>query len=115
MIQADMVKLEPQSKRLMDVLQITARNGFYQGPPDPFKKAYDNYRDDHGHFRHLTHSPGVLEVSSTEILIHLFPSGSYGGELQRIVGQTLEFRPAELGAPITTTTPLWLAHRSNST
>lgn len=89
MIQADMVKLEPQSKRLMDVLRITARNGFYQAL-QPFKKAYDNYRDDHGHFRHLTHSPGVLEVSSTEILIHLFPSGSYGGELQRIVGQTLE-------------------------
>ena len=89
MIQADMVKLEPGNKRLMDVLRITARNGFYQAL-QPFKKSYDNYRDDHGQFRHLTHSPGVLEVSSTEVLIHLFPSGSYGGELQRIVNQTLE-------------------------
>jgi hypothetical protein len=89
MIQADMVKLEPGSKRLMDVLRITARNGFYQAL-QPFKKSYNNYRDDHGQFRQLTHSPGVLEVSSTEVLIHLFPSGSYGGELQRIVNQTLE-------------------------
>jgi len=89
MIQADMVKLEPSSKRLLDVLRITARNGFYQAL-QPFKKSYDNYRDDHGQFRHLTHSPGVLEVSSTEVLIHLFPSGSYGGEFQRIVSQTLE-------------------------
>ena len=89
MIQADMVKLEPGSKRLMDVLRITARNGFYQAL-QPFRKSYDNYRDDHGQFRHLTLSPGVLEVSSTEVLIHLFPSGSYGGELQRIVNRTLE-------------------------
>ena len=31
MIQADMVKMEGQSKRLMDVLRITVRNLFYQG------------------------------------------------------------------------------------
>ena len=84
MIQADMVKLEPSSKRLLDVLRITARNGFYQAL-QPFKKSYDNYRDDHGQFRQLTHSPGVLEVSSTEVLIHLFPGGSYGSEFKRSV------------------------------
>ena len=49
MIQADMVKLEPSSKRLLDVLRITARNGFYQAL-QPFKKSYDNYRDDYGQF-----------------------------------------------------------------
>ena len=43
MIEAVMVKLEPQSKRLMDLLRITARNGFYQAL-QPFKEAYDNYR-----------------------------------------------------------------------
>ena len=88
MIQAEMVKLEPQSKRLMDVLRITARNGFYEAL-QPFKKAYDNYRDDHDHFRHLTQSPGVLEVGANEILVHLFPRTNYGGELRRIVEQTL--------------------------
>ena len=39
----------------------------------PFKEACDNYRDDHGYCRQLTQSPGVLEVSADEILIHLFP------------------------------------------
>ena len=72
MIEAAMVKLEPESKRLMDLRRITARNGFYQAL-QPFKKAYDNYRDDHGYCRQLTQSPGVLEVSADEILIHLFP------------------------------------------
>jgi hypothetical protein len=41
MIQAQMVKLEGQSKRLMDVLRISARNLFYQAL-QPFKEAYDN-------------------------------------------------------------------------
>ena len=49
MIQADRVKLEPSSKRLLDVLRITERNGFYQAL-QPFKKNYDNYRDDYGQF-----------------------------------------------------------------
>ena len=38
----------------------------------------------------LTHSPGVLEVGSTEVLIHLLPGGSYGGEFKRSVSQTFE-------------------------
>ena len=89
LIMAGMVKLEPQSKRLMDILRITARNVFYDAL-QPFKKAYDNYRDDHDHFRKLTQSAGVLEVGPTEILIHLFPRTNYGGSLRRIVTQTLE-------------------------
>ena len=89
MIQAQMVKMEPQCKRLMDVLRITARNLFYQAL-QPFKKAYDNYRDDHDHFRNLTQSPGVLEVSAGQIVIHLLPRTNYGGELRKAVSQTLE-------------------------
>jgi len=89
MIQAQMVKMEPQCKRLMDVLRITARNLFYQAL-QPFKKAYDNYRDDHDHFRKLTHSPGVLEVSAGQIVIHPLPRTNYGGELRKAVSQTLE-------------------------
>ena len=38
----------------------------------------------------LTHSPGVLEVSSTEVLIHLLRGGSYGSEFKRRVSQTFE-------------------------
>ena len=94
LIQAQMVKLEPQSKRLMDILRITARNGFYHAL-QPFKKRYDNYRDDHGYFRQLTHSAGVLEVGVDEILIHLFPRTQYGAELRRIVSEVLDKLNAE--------------------
>jgi len=89
MIQTQMVKMDSQCKRLMDGLRITARNLFYQAL-QPFKEAYDNYRDDHDHFRKLTQSPGVLEVSAGQIVIHLLPRTNYGGELRKIVSQTLE-------------------------
>jgi hypothetical protein len=89
MIQAQMVKMEPQCKRLMDVLRITARNLFYQAL-QPFKKAYDNYRDDHDHFRNLTQSPGVLEVRPDQIVIHLLPRTNYGAQLRKIVTQILD-------------------------
>ncbi len=89
MIQAHMVKMEGQCKRLMDVIRITARNLFYQAL-QPFKKAYDNYRDDHDYFRKLTQSPGVIEVRAEEIVIHLMPRTNYGGELRKAVIQTLD-------------------------
>jgi hypothetical protein len=89
LIQAQMVRMDSQCKRLMDVLRITARNLFYQAL-QPFKKAYDNYRDDHDHFRNLTQSPGVLEVSAGQIVIHLLPRTNYGAGLRKVVSQTLE-------------------------
>ena len=89
MIQAQMVKFDGQCKRLMDLLKISARNLFYEALA-PFKKAYDNYRDDHEHFRQLTQSPGVLEVQAEQIVIHLMPRSNYGGELRKVVNQTLE-------------------------
>ncbi len=99
MIQDDMVKMEGQCKRLMDVLRITVRNLFYQAL-QPFKKAYDNYRDDHDYFRKLTQSPGVMEVRAQEIVIHLMPRTNYGGELRKAVIQALEGMNAlELGHP----------------
>ena len=70
MIQNQMVRMDSQSKRLLDVLRITARNLFYQAL-QPFEKAYDNYRDDHDHFRKLTQSPGVLQVSAEQIVMAL--------------------------------------------
>jgi hypothetical protein len=89
MIQAQMVKMEGQCKRLMDVLKITVRNLFYKAL-QPFKKAYDNYRDDHDYFRKLTQSPGVIDVRAQEVVVHLMPPTQYGGELKKAVIQTLE-------------------------
>ncbi|MCP5528364.1 MAG: hypothetical protein H7A47_16365 [Verrucomicrobiales bacterium] len=70
-------------------MKITVRNLFYQAL-QPFKKAYDNYRDDHDYFRKLTQCPGVLEVRAQEILIHLMPRTNYGGGLRKAVIQTLD-------------------------
>lgn len=89
LIQDQMVRMDSQSKRLLDVLRITARNLFYQAL-QPFEKAYDNYRDDHDHFRKLTQSPGVLQVSAEQIVIHLLPRTNYGSRLRKAVNQTLE-------------------------
>ncbi len=82
------MKMDGQCKRLLDILKITARNLFYQAL-QPFKKAYDNYRDDHDHFRKLTQSPRVLEVSGQQIVVHLLPRTNYGSRLRKVVSQTL--------------------------
>ena len=88
LVRAEMVRIDGQSKRLMDVLKISARNLFYQ-TFEPFKKAYDNYRDDHEYFRQLTRSPGIVEVRGERIVIHLMPRTNYGGQLSKVVNQTL--------------------------
>ena len=62
-----MVRLDPEKKRLMDSLRVIARNVFYKAL-QPFKKAYNNYRDDHDQFRQLTQASGVLEVHPDQIV-----------------------------------------------
>jgi hypothetical protein len=89
LIQEQKVRMEPAPKRLMDSLRILARNVFYAAL-GPFKKAYNNYRDDHDQFRQLTHAAGVLEVSAEEIRVHLLPRVSYSPQLRRIIAGVLE-------------------------
>jgi hypothetical protein len=83
LIEEKMVRMEPNNKRLMDNLRVIARNAFYAALA-PFKKAYNNYRDDHDQFRQLTQASGVLEVRSEQIVVHLLPRASYSPQLQRI-------------------------------
>jgi DNA repair exonuclease SbcCD ATPase subunit len=45
LIEEQMVRLDPDKKRLMDNFRVIARNVFYAAL-GPFKKAYNNYRDD---------------------------------------------------------------------
>mgnify|MGYP001566821115 CR=1 FL=1 len=89
LIAQNMVRLEPSQKRLMDLLRILARNAFYAALA-PFKKAYNNYRDDHDYFRHLTQASGVLEVQPEQIVVHLMPPVNYSPQLRRIIGGVLE-------------------------
>jgi hypothetical protein len=89
MIEEKMVRLDPEKKRLMDSLRVIARNVFYKAP-QPFKKAYNNYRDDHGQFRQLTQASGVLEVCPDQIVAHLMPRVNYPPRLRRIIATVLE-------------------------
>src|ERR1019366_6382490 len=50
LIARQMVRLDTGPKRLLDAVKVVARNVFYRALA-PFKAAYDNYRDDHEHFR----------------------------------------------------------------
>jgi transposase len=89
LIAEKMVRLDPEKKRLMDCLRVIARNVFYQAL-QPFKKAYNNYRDDHGQFRQLTQASGVLEVRPDQIVVHLMPRVNYPPRVRRILATVLE-------------------------
>jgi hypothetical protein len=89
LIEEKMVRLDPEKKRLMDSLRVIARNVFYKAL-QPFKKAYNNYRDDHGQFRQLTQASGVLEVGPDQIVVHLMPRVNYPPRLRRILTRVLE-------------------------
>ena len=89
LIAEKMVRLDPEKKRLMDSLRGIARNVFYAAL-QPFKKAYNNYRDDHEQFRQLTQASGVLEVGPERIVVHLMPRVNYPPHLRRILTTVLE-------------------------
>jgi hypothetical protein len=89
MIEEKMVRLDPDKKRLMDSLRVIARNVFYKAL-QPFKKAYNNYRDDHDQFRQLIQASGVLETQPDQILVHLMPRATYSPQLRRIISVVLE-------------------------
>ncbi len=84
-----MVRLDPEKKRLMDSLRIIARNIFYRAL-QPFKKAYNNYRDDHDQFRQLTQASGVLELGAKQVVVHLMPQVGYPPQVRRIIGTVLD-------------------------
>jgi len=89
LIEEKMVRLDPEKKRLMDSLRVIARNVFYQAL-QPFKRAYNNYRDDHDQFRQLTQASGVLEVQTQQVVVHLMPRVNYPPQLRRMLGTVLE-------------------------
>jgi len=88
LISRQMVRLDTGPKRLLDAIKVVARNEFYRAL-GPFRAAYDNYRDDHDHFRRLTQSAGVLRWNGQELEVHLLPSAPYGAVLRRVWEQVL--------------------------
>ena len=88
LITRQMVRLDTGPKRLLDAIKVVARNEFYRALA-PFRAAYDNYRDDHEHFRRLSQSAGVLRWNGRELEVHLLPAVTYGPTLRRVWEQVL--------------------------
>jgi hypothetical protein len=88
LIQQQMVRLDTRNKRLLDSVKLIARNAFYQAL-QPFKSAYNNYRDDHELFRNLTHADGVLVESADQVEAYLLPTVNYPPTIAKIVNQLL--------------------------
>jgi hypothetical protein len=82
----------------MDNFRVIARNVFYAAL-GPFKKAYNNYRDDHDQFRQLTQCSGVLEVAAEQIVVHLMPRVNYAPRVRRIITELLAELNAKTGVP----------------
>ena len=98
LIARQMVRLDTGPKRLLDAVKVVARNVFYRALA-PFKAAYDNYRDDHEHFRRLTQSAGVLRWNGRELEVHLLPATPHGAALRRVWEQVLN--------GVNATQPVW--------
>ena len=98
LITRPMVRLDTGPKRLLDAIKVVARNEFYRAL-GPFRAAYDNYRDDHEHFRRLTQSASVLRWNGRELEVHLLPQVPYGATRRRVWEQVL--------AGVNAAGPLW--------
>lgn len=88
LIEDNFKKLETNKKSLMDGIKITARNFFYLSL-QPFKQAYDNYRDDHVLFRHLTRSSGLIRYHGERVEVLLMPEANYPPKVVKIIDDML--------------------------
>ena len=82
------VRLNTTCKSFMDNLKIIARNMFYK-MFQPFKKSYNNFRDDHVIFRNLINSHGLASFGENCVDIILFPTMRYQPKIRRIVEEQL--------------------------
>ncbi len=89
LIEDEFYKLDTLKKSLMDGIKITARNLFYL-LFQPFKAAYDNYRDDHVLFRHLTRSTGLIRDMPNSVEVLLLPEANFPPKVVGIINDLLE-------------------------
>ncbi len=89
LIDQDYKKLQTNTKDFLDAIKILARNIFYLSFQS-MKDKYDNYRDDHVLFRHLTRSAGTIVPEETGLKILLTPQMEYQPGTKKIISQVLE-------------------------
>ena len=88
LIDQQMVRMDTTNKTLMDAIKICARNLFYQALA-PFKKLYNNHRDDHVRFRELTRFDGVLRLGEAGMEVHLVSHMHLAPKQRRIITEVL--------------------------
>jgi len=88
LIDQQMVRMDTANKTLMDAIKICARNLFYQALA-PFKKLYDNNRDDHVRFRELTRFDGALRLGAANMEVHLVTHMHLAPKMRRIITSVL--------------------------
>ena len=88
MIKNNTLKLDVRKKHFMDVIKIIARNIFYL-TFEPFRKKYNNYRDDHVYFRNLTQCHGYIYFGNTDVEVSLFPKVRYQPKMRKIITSIL--------------------------
>ena len=88
LIDQNIVKLDTDTKSFMDAIKLLARNMFYMAL-QPFKERYNNYRDDHVLFRHLTLSGGTITENEYGYKIILQPQMEYQPKVKKIIDQML--------------------------
>ncbi len=89
LIEQDYQKLDTNTKDFMDAIKILARNIFYLSF-EPFKKKYNNYRDDHVLFRHLIRSAGTISSTTNNLEIQLQPQMEYQPNITKIITLVLD-------------------------
>ena len=89
LIEQNIVKLDTDTKSFMDAIKLLSRNMFYMAL-QPFKEKYNNYRDDHVLFRHLTLSGGSITENKNGYKIMLHPQMEYQPKVKKIIGQLLD-------------------------
>ena len=89
LIQGQYRKLNTGPKKVYDALKLIARNAFYIELA-PFKKSYDNYRDDHVLFRNLTQAPGLLATTGSELKATLYPTAPQPPARRKLIEKLFE-------------------------
>ena len=89
LIEQDYRQLNTLTKSMMEGIKILARNLFYI-QFQPFKDAYDNYRDDPVLFRHLTQAHGFLRDQGTYVEGVLFPAACFQPKVIGIINAMLD-------------------------
>lgn len=81
-------RLDTSSKTLMDAIKILAHNIFYLAL-SPFREQYENYRDDHTLFRHLSRCPGIAWVNDEQVSVVLMPDMHLPRKTRQVVEEVL--------------------------